>query len=644
MISWDELVTLARQQLLDRQLDHKYESRLEFEVSEIQKQGAEAYWCDIFAKHQRFSDNPNRLLLPYLLGLVENDPLVGKPLLNTVNYAAVKKYQSEMGADPPGFIKDPDLPDIDLDCLPQARDPIKEYARQKYSLDSDTSYGPVCSVGTWQTYKFKSAIMDVSRALGAVHQSEVYELTTKLPEDVDGLVDGGYANCKNKIIQDGECGCYHNLDLCPTCGSQDTDSPTIGRLLSEHQNLREFANKYPDVIEYAVKLVGRIRQMGMHAGALIIADRDLYGNIPMAKSSKDHWISMWTEGRNPQLSKFGYCKFDILGLKTLEYIFKCCKFIELNRGLTFGARVGGYSLGDGPIMSGWDDIDPLANRAGHFYDDSGNKHEIELNDPGALDLADRQLSDGVFQFDTSLAKSILANGVRNFRDLLLFNSLGHPGPMQSIPEAVQNRDDRHQSWRKRLEDIHPVLLEVLEDTYGVLCFQEQLASIWQRLGRFTATEAQEARKAVAKKWTHKLKPIEQKWLSGSSQAIGEEKAKYFWTKMETFGRYAFNRCLSGDTQLTDQLTGLTQTVDEWYASDLRPYLRSWNQEQVQVDECRDIHFTGEQEVFEITFSNGQTEHVTLEHKFLCSDGQFRTVRDIIDHDYELIDAFAQIYR
>ena len=142
-------------------------------------------------------------------------------------------------------------------------------------------------------------------------------------------------------------------------------------------------------------------------------------------------------------------------------------------------------------------------------------------------------SDLVFQFDTDLAKSILSHGVRHFNDLMLLNAMGHPGPMASIPDAVANRDDVHNRWKLRL---HPEILAVLEDTYGVIVYQEQLQALWQRLAGFTAPEAQEARKAVAKKWTHKLKPIRQKWLDGASNILGKQEAEDWWTKMETFGR------------------------------------------------------------------------------------------------------------
>lgn len=207
----------------------------------------------------------------------------------------------------------------------------------------------------------------------------------------------------------------------------------------------------------------------------------------------------------------------------------------------------------------------------------------------------------------------------------------------SIPEAIQNRDDTTGSWKNKLRDIHPIFLEVLEDTYGVICYQEQLQALWQRIAGFTAPEAQEARKAVAKKWQHKLVHIEQKWLEGATKNIGETAAKEWWDKMVTFGRYAFNRCLSSDTKLRDKDTGQIKSVEEWKREldkGHKLYLESYDG-QIFVDECIAIHENGEQEVFEVDFDNGQKEYVTLGHKFLCEDGEFHTVLEIIHHGYEI---------
>lgn len=630
MNTWQDIEKFARSKVST--LDQVYIKRLGFEIDEINKQGANAYWVNLIGK--KFKNNPNQLLLPWLLGMVDVDPISNRsePMLCTSKATEVKRHITTYGKIPSDMIKDTDMPDIDLDCLPDARDPIKDYVSEKYGNGAG-DYGPVCSVGTWQTYKFKSAIIDVARALNAADQSTVYDLTTNLPEDVDNLKDGGCATCKGRVIeneQERECGFVHDQAICPECGSSDTDAPTLGKLCHELKELEEFANKYPDVVKYAVKLVGRVRNMGMHAGALIIADRDLYGNIPLAKSSsKGYWISMWTEGRNTQLSKFGYCKWDVLGLKTLEYIFRCCKLIEENRGISFGDNA-----------SGWDDIDPSNNRAGHYFDVNGNKCYINLNDQHALALANARKTDAIFQFDTELAKSLLVHGVRHFNDLMLINAMGHPGPMASIPEAMQNRDDSRETWKLRL---HPEILAVLEDTYGVIVYQEQLQAIWQRLAGFTAPEAQDARKAVAKKWTHKLKPIKAKWIDGASNALGRSEAESWWSKMETFGRYAFNKCLDADTTLRDSFDGRVKKVSEWY--DLRnsehklKTIQSYDShDQLVDDECVDIHDTGVLEVFEVTFDNGQVENVTLLHKFLCTDGEYHTVQDIFEQKLDVVSA------
>jgi len=545
--SWADIKIIALEKANDLP---DYKKRLLFEFKEIEKQGAMSKWEEFYNEKKKFDSNPNNLVLPWVLNLLVDcdDPMAGRSdkILNTVRASKVYEYIKKHDHAPSDFVKDPDMPDIDLDCLPKARDPIKEYAMKQYGKDINDGYGPVCSVGTWQTYKLRSAIIDTISAMG-FEKSAAWEVTTKLPDEVDDLKDGGKALCKGRIIQNGEeseCGHRHPNVKCPKCGSTDTDGPTIAKLFAEHEMLANFAIEYPDVITCAVRIVGRIRNMGMHAGALIIADRSLYGNVPLARSNnKGYWISMWSEGRSPQLSKFGYIKWDILGLKTLQYIFNCCKLIEMNRGISFGdeyLQKSGHSQDLPPAMTGWDDIDPSENRAGHFFDENGVKHDISLNDKFALSLADEQKTDGVFQFDTDLAKSILANGVTNFNDLLFYNAAGHPGPMASIPEAVDNRDN-DTGWRKKLKNIHPQLLEILDDTYGIILWQEQLAAIWQNLGGFTAPEAQDARKAVAKKWAHKLRGIEAKWILGASKSIGSDNAKDLWQKMVSFGRYAFNR-------------------------------------------------------------------------------------------------------
>lgn len=644
-LTWEQLKKLARAELSRKgELPSIYQARLDFELKQIEVQGSNTTWVNYFNDRKKFASNPSRLILPWLLKMVREDPVATLNekrdglYLTDASYKIVSEILKESNKLPVDIYQDSDKPDIDLDCLSEAREPIKKYATIKYSAgkemtEDEEAYGFVCSVGTWQTYLFRSAIIDVWKAMDCGSKDVVLAMTTQLPDEVDELKDGGKSSCKNRITPPGggepkECGTIHDQVKCPQCDSDATESPTIARLLQDHEVLRRFNDVYPEQVRQAVGLVGRIKTMGKHAGALIIADRALYGNLPLARrDGKDkhtgeavtHWLSMWTEGRKTELSKFGYNKWDILGLKNLKFISTCCKLIEQNRGLRFGDR-----------LEGWDLIDPEDNIAG-WYEERNRKtgewvrHIIPLNDPAALKLANDQKTDAVFQFDTDLAKRILSNGVENFEDLMLFNAMGHPGPMDSIPEAVTNRADTLGEWRGKL---NAEILDVLKDTYGVIVYQEQLQTLWQRIAGFTAPQAQEARKAVAKKWKHLLKPIRQKWIDGAKKKLGEQAATEWWDKMETFGRYAFNRCLSEDTRLQD-VNGQWRNIKD--ASGM--VLESEHGPDLVVD----VHCNGEEQVYEVVFDNGAREEVTAGHRYLTDNGYITAAQLNLGHAVEYID-------
>ena len=404
--------------------------------------------------------------------------------------------------------------DIDIDCLPEARDKVKAFAAERYGREY------VCSVGTWLTYKFKLALQDAARGLG-IDPRDAMNITKNLPDTVDDLKDGGYAACS-------ACGHKHKMAECPKCGGVDTESMTLGKLFDEHPELKAYSDANPLVVDYAVRLVGKIRSMGKHAGGVIITNRKLMGNVPMALSKgsggQKQWTSMWTEGRNTQLSKLGYVKWDMLGLKTLQYIHEACKLIDKTRGVKFNNIP-------------WEGNDPEQNCVGWYTDESGKNCKVRMDDEKVFTMINELKLETVFQFETDVQRGVLSNGVRDYYDLQVFNAMGHPGPIAFIPEYVKRRDDKDKNWKK---NEHPDIAAELEATHGIIVYQEQLAKIWRKFGGFTAPESEAARKAVAKKWTEKLKPIKHKWVIGASKRIGAKWAEEMWTRMETFGRYAFN--------------------------------------------------------------------------------------------------------
>lgn len=192
-----------------------------------------------------------------------------------------------------------------------------------------------------------------------------------------------------------------------------------------------------------------------------------------------------------------------------------------------------------------------------------------------------------------------------------------------IPEYVKRRDDPSQSW---VHDEHPIMAELLKATMGLLVFQEDLTRVWMHVAGFTAITSQVARKAVAKKWKEKLKPIRQMWIDGATPIIGNSEAIRWWDdRMEPFGRYAFNKCLGKDTILTDSITGESKTVEDWYHSNYKPTLKSYKNGEIIDDTCLNIHYNGKQNVYHVTFDNGHSMNVTLDHQILCEDGSFHTI-------------------
>ena len=303
-MNWTEIKTKAKQELIALNLDEIYTQRLHYECAEVESQGSERYWEEIISENKTYPTNKNGLLLPWLLGILtgdaNTDPIKNRidPLVLNSKASTIKQLIMQCGHLPFDVLQDDDKPDIDIDCLPLARDEIKKYASGRYGVDR------VASVGTWQSYLFKQAIGDAYSALGLgptktistsndadavptaepddelVDDSKAVDraalLTKELPDDVNEMRDGGFGVCNNRAKRDGveqECGCKHNQLKCPKCGGEDTDTPTIARLIHDYKPLQDFIAEGPhhkEVVDTAVRLVGKIRNAGKHAGAIII--------------------------------------------------------------------------------------------------------------------------------------------------------------------------------------------------------------------------------------------------------------------------------------------------------------------------------------------------------------------------------------
>lgn len=460
--TWEELASKAIVACDQFRFNKEYIKRLKFELQEINKQGANSYWLRLYNSKHAYEHNKNGLIFPFLLGMTPIDPIQAN--INHQTYF------------------DPEFPDIDCDLLPISRDYVKKYAEETYGK------AHVCNVGLWLTYKAKLALQDAATVLGQ-NRNEIIAVCKNLPEEFD---DMSYEQARD-----------------------------------EYEDFRKLADSKPELVALAYRMIGKIKSQGKHAGGLIISNVPIRDYIPLTyigpKDNKQ-WTTAWTEGMAAtQLSKFGFVKFDLLGLLNISYIYNCKKLINNNRN----------------IIVDFDDMDPKDDRAGWLVKGDGTKEKILFNDPLALQKADEIKLESIFQFDTDFAKSIVEKGgVRSFTDLLIYTSLGRPGPLPMIDVYIRNRDDPEESWK---QELHPKMLEILDETKGILTYQEQLLRIWVEICGFTMPEAEAAQKAVKKKKADILNEIEPRVIGGAAPIIGEDAAKDLWQKMISFGRYCFNK-------------------------------------------------------------------------------------------------------
>ena len=496
-MQWTELKKKATQVWRERQLSSEYLKRLKVEFDQIEIQGAAEYWLELYENKTKFDHNSNGLVLPFLLGICDVDPItyrsvpmmaddgkleealffqfvdgqeallpsrtrikVGDRIIKAdqlmdvdlpnpirkVQKKAIKvKDVSSNGYEtaglqivprigiPPHWERQPDVPDIDIDYLPEARNKIRQYAMRRF--------GPshVCSVGLWQSYKPRLAMQDVARALN-FDLKPVMKLTKTLPDDFDD-------RDKEQVLQELREGATGDLEQ-------------LGAYYATEEGKQ--------VVDTAYRMVGMLKTQGKHAGGLIISSTNLFNAIPMSKLG-GLWTSQWTEGYSPQLSKFGFIKWDILGLKTLYYIWRCLQLIKENgkdHGLPKCPHCNGEGLNTQEPPPGW------GRYCLYCGGDGVDWEAMDYNDPDALRLADELKTDSIFQFDTDLAKSILKKGgVKSLDDLIIYSSLGRPGPLPLVDEYIKRREDKEQNWKK---NEHPRVVKMFEKTYGIVCFQEQL--------------------------------------------------------------------------------------------------------------------------------------------------------------------------
>jgi DNA polymerase-3 subunit alpha len=276
---------------------------------------------------------------------------------------------------------------------------------------------------------------------------------------------------------------------------------TIDKALEQESRLVD-AMKEPQIeklIQIAKSLEGLSRHASMHAAGVVIAPQPLVELVPLFKSNKDE---IMTQFSMKDLETIGLLKMDFLALTTLTVIDQTVKRVREETG-----------------------IDP-------------DLPHVPLNDPGVYALFSEGKTNGIFQFESGGMKAELRRlKPECFEDLIALNALYRPGPMDMIPDFIKRKQGQIQ-----VKYLHPVLEDVLKETYGVIVYQEQVMQVASKMAGFSLGEADLLRKAMGKKNVAVMASMRAKFITGAkNKRIPEKVAAQVYDLMAQFAQYGFNK-------------------------------------------------------------------------------------------------------
>jgi DNA polymerase-3 subunit alpha len=255
-----------------------------------------------------------------------------------------------------------------------------------------------------------------------------------------------------------------------------------------------------NIVEVGSRLEGLTRHASLHAAGVVITPRPIQELVPLYKTSKDEIVTQWDKD---VVEDLGLLKMDFLGLRTLTVIDDTVKLL----------RHQGIEL----------DLDA-----------------VPLDDPDVYRLFCEARTNGIFQFESSGMKDLLRRAQPSkFEDLAAFNALYRPGALSvgMVDEYIQRK-----TGRRKVRYVLPETREILEETCGVICYQEQVMQIAVRIAGFTMGEADVLRKAMGKKKAEVMAEQKEKFVAGAAgRGFARAKAAELWEFIEPFAGYGFNK-------------------------------------------------------------------------------------------------------
>ncbi|MEO8332059.1 MAG: DNA polymerase III subunit alpha [Gallionella sp.] len=430
-----------------------YQQRLAFETETIIKMGFPGYFLIVadfirWAKENGVPVGPGRgsgagSLVAYSLGITDLDPLRYELLF--------ERFLN------PGRVS---MPDFDVDFCQDGRERVIEYVKQKYGAAS------VSQIATFGTMASKAVIRDVGR-----------------------VMDFPYGLCDrlSKAI--------------PVEGVKPVSLKKAREMEPEINAIAESEEGVPELLELAARLEDLTRNVGMHAGGVLIAPGQLTDFCPLYCA--DSSASVVSQFDKDDVEDIGLVKFDFLGLRTLTILDWAMRHVT---------RLAGG-------------IAPFALET------------LPLDDSATYELLKNANTTAVFQLESRGMKDMLRQARPDcFEDIIALVALYRPGPMDLIPDFVRRKHG------ERFEYPHPAVEQVLRETHGIMVYQEQVMQIAQVVGGYSLAEADLLRRAMGKKKPEEMAQHREIFIAGALKSgSSKEQAGNLFDLMEKFAGYGFNK-------------------------------------------------------------------------------------------------------
>ena len=429
----------------------KYRARLELELGTIIKMGFAGYFLIVadfinWAKSNGVPVGPGRgsgagSLVAYSLGITDLDPLRYDLLFERfLNPERVS------------------MPDFDIDFCERGRDRVIEYVKNKYGAQS------VSQIATFGTMAARAVVRDVGRVMEWSY-TRTDELAKLIP----------FQPGKRITLEDAR-----------------KMEPRLAEREKSEEETRE-------LLALAGQLEGLARNVGMHAGGVLIAPGRLTDFCPLyAAQGTESTISQFDM---KDVERVGLVKFDFLGLTTLTVLDWAAQSIRAMGKPDFALE------------------------------------KIPLDDPAAYQVFSSANTTAIFQFESRGMRDLVKRARPDrFEDIIALVALYRPGPMELIPEFVERKNG------KRVEYLDPRLEPILKPTYGIMVYQEQVMQIAQVIGGYSLGSADLLRRAMGKKDAKEMAQQRDIFVAGAEKnKLPRAKAILLFDLMEKFAGYGFNK-------------------------------------------------------------------------------------------------------